>query len=277
MPVSSKLDIFRRTDSDSTNGLRGLIRVGRRLVKRCWYDQQTINQVRVFCQNSGACGSTYIVKLLNTNGIERSFHEKTPDLLDIGLANYESPIANSQLIRLLRYTRHDVFFEANNRLFSLSLPLARAFPNASFIHLYRHPAEAVCSAMSKPNVDRYLKKNKRFHGTLAGPHDAEPFERFCHHWANMNRRIQADLLQVASQTDRRVVSLQFEDLIAGRIQPLEDILHRSLDHSQCQPANTGLIRSAGRFHAYKQWTAKQKRTFAAICEPVLDSIATPSN
>ncbi len=45
-------------------------------------------------------------------------------LLEVGRQHYEQPMPTSKLVRMLRYTRHDVYFEANNRLFSLSRELA---------------------------------------------------------------------------------------------------------------------------------------------------------
>ena len=159
-------ELLARADADATSGVRGRWRTLRRLVRRSLFDREVRNQTRFFCQNSGSCGSHYIIDLLRENGVERVFHEKDPDLNEIGVQHFESPLPQSQLIQTLRYTRHNVFFEANNRLFSLSQELATAFPNSKFIHLFRHPANAVRSAMSKPNVVDYLETGVRFAGTL---------------------------------------------------------------------------------------------------------------
>ena len=146
--------------------LRNMQRFTRRTIARCWRDRALIEQPRFFCQNSGGCGSTYIVQLLADNEIERCFHELEPDFNQLGVDHFESPMSQSRLVRLLRYTRHDVYFEANNRLFSCSRELRTAFPNAKFIHLHRHPADAVRSAMSKPDVATYLNENLRFQGSF---------------------------------------------------------------------------------------------------------------
>ncbi len=267
------LTTLKSADNDGTDSFRGLFRIGRRILKRCWLDQEVINQKRIFCQNSGACGSTYVVKLLNENRFEHVFHEKTPDLNWVGLRHYESPLPVSRLVRVLRYTRHDTFFEANNRLFSLSQEIATAFPNAQFIHLHRDGTQAVRSAMSKPGVQAYLHENIRFKGSLAGPHHCEPFIRLCHHWANMNKRIFDDLELVSHQSDQQPISLRFENLVNGRVNQLEEIVGQSLQQKTCQPANIGRVCGAGKFPEYRDWKPAQKSAFDEICGPVMSLLA----
>ncbi len=259
-------------DADRQSNWRGVMRWARRVARRCWRDSSNWNQPRVFCQNSGACGSSYIVQLLVDNGFSQAFHERQPDLLHMGLEHYEGQVSRSRLIRILRYTRHDVRFEANNRLFSLSRELSDAFPNARFIHLLRHPAAAVRSAMSRPGVEPYLATSHRFRGTLAGPKSAAPFERFCWHWANMNGRIADDLKAVSERTGRTALILKFEDLIAGRIDHLEDFLQTPLPIRQRPPVNQSPTRSEGKFPPFAQWSSRQRQQFERICMPVYDRI-----
>lgn len=265
------LPTLKSADIDRKNSPRGFIRVSRRVLKRCWLDQTNIKLPRVFCQNHGGCGSTYIVKLLETNGIEKTFHEKNPDLLELGLEHYESPKSTPRLVRLLRYTRHNVFFEANNRLFSLSKEIAQAFPNSQMIHLHRDAAESIRSALSKQNLERNLQNNIRFRGSLAGPKTADIFTRCCFHWANMNRRIHQDLESVKEQ-GTAVFDLRFEDLIEGKVGVLEAILNRELPQKICPPANVRPTRVGGKFPRYSQWTDQQKGTFERICAPVIGLI-----
>ena len=268
----NEFDICQAADVDHTRSIRGWIRTRRRIAQRCWWDQETINRARVFCQNSGACGSTYIVQLLVENGVPRAFHEKTPDLMKVGRQHYEQPMPVSKLVRMLRYTRHDVFFEANNRLFSLTRELATSFPNAKFLYLHRDGTEAVRSAMSKPNVENYLVENIGFRGSIAGSAGLSPFTRFCHYWSNLNGRIFNDLQTVIKETERGYVMLRFEDLVQGKVQPLEDLIGRTLKIKTRPPVNVRPTRSEGKFPPYKDWTASEKRTFAEICGPVMSLI-----
>lgn len=272
MFVVNELKTCQAADFDHSAGIRGIIRTGRRIAQRCWWDQETINQPRIFCQNSGACGSTYIVKLLNDNLVPRVFHEKTPDLMDVGRQHYLGGLSSAKLVRMLRYTRHDVFFEANNRMFSLGRELARSFPNAQFLYLHRDGAEVVRSAMSKPEIESYLATYPGFHGSIAGSPEMEPFTRFCWFWANLNRRIYDDLQSVLLETNRGFKMLRFEDLIVGKVEVLESLLGRELKTKTRPPVNVRPTRSEGRFPAYRDWTVSQKQTFEQICGPVMARI-----
>lgn len=264
-------DLLAEADADSSPGLRGRIRTLRRLVQRSMTDQSVRLKQRCFCQNSGACGSHYIVDLLNENGLQNVYHEKAPDFNALGVRHYDSPLNRSRLIRALRYTRHNVAFEANNRLFSLSCELAEAFESASFIHLFRHPASAVRSAMSKPNVDEYLRSNLRFQGTLAGSSDRSHLERFCLYWKNMNQRILDDL-QTLRAAGKRVMWLSFEDLIAGETKRLEDFVGCQLSQKVRDPSHVGAVRRGGKFEPFEQWQSSEQRTLEEICLPLHEQL-----
>ena len=272
----SDLDLLSKADADATQGLRGRLRTLRRLIKRSLFDSDLKTQRRFFCQNSGACGSHYIVDLLSENGIQRVFHEKEPDLNEIGVKHYESRLSQSGLISALRYTRHNVYFEANNRLFSLSKELAAAFPGAAFIHLFRHPAHAVCSAMSKPNAAEYLRSNLRFAGTLAGSPEQQPLERFCHYWANVNQRIFDDLNEL-QQSGKDVMWLSFEDLGAGDVSKLESFMECELDVQTREPSHVGAVRKEGKFAAFENWNDEDQRSLNEICLPLYQQLLERSH
>ncbi|MEM7453715.1 MAG: hypothetical protein AAF456_05095 [Planctomycetota bacterium] len=270
-----------QADGISTGGspverLRKLQRIIRRSINRCWRDREVINAPRVFCQNSGGCGSTYIVKLLQSNGVANCFHEKSPDLNRQGLEFFEDSTRRGRIVRLLRYTRHDVRFEASNRLFSFSRELKTAFPQARFIHLHRHAADAVCSAMSKPDIERYLATSPRFVGTAGGPHDAPPFERFCHYWANINGRILNDLDELRLDEHERF-SLAFNDLISGNMTSLESFLGVGFHTATIPAANVGRTGRSGRFPGYRDWAESHKEVFHRICDPVLTRLGYPES
>jgi len=264
-------ELLARADADASSGVRGRWRTIRRLVRRSLFDKDVRNQTRFFCQNSGACGSHYIIDLLGVNGVERVFHEKDPDLNEIGVQHFESPLPQAQLIQTLRYTRHNVFFEANNRLFSLSQELAAAFPNSKFIHLFRHPANAVRSAMSKPNVVDYLETGVRFSGTLAGGADQRPLERFCQYWKNVNQRILDDL-ETLEQSGSSVIWLDFDDLISGNVKTLESFMDCELGKIKRSPSHVGALRSEGKFESFEQWADVDRRALEAICLPLFETL-----
>ncbi|MDG1872630.1 MAG: sulfotransferase [Mariniblastus sp.] len=264
--------LYNIADADSATSPRGVLRTARRAFKRCLLDRQTIEQPRFFCQNVGACGSTYLIQLLRENGIERVFHEKAPDLERLGVERFFNQASSQRLIRLLRYTRHNVFLEANNRLFAMTRELKLAFPAARFIHLYRDPAEAVRSAMSKPNVVPYLKSNLRLRTSISGPISATPFEKFCHNWKTTNQRIFDDLESVRRRTGEKCLTLKFDDLIGGRLDSLEHFCGIKLSMRARPPVNQRVDRPEGKFPPPDQWTLNQKSMLRQICYPLLSRL-----
>ena len=266
-------ELLAKADADASNGVRGRWRTLRRLVQRSLLDRDVRTERRFFCQNSGACGSHYIVDLLNENGVERVFHEKEPDLNEIGVRHFNSALPKSNLVQTLRYTRHNVFFEANNRLFSLSRELADAFPGARFIHLFRHPANAVRSAMSKPNVAEYQKTNVRFSGSMAGTAEHRPLERFCLYWKNVNQRILDDL-QTLERSGTEVIWLDFDNLISGDVSGLETFLDCKLPNRKRSPSNVGAVRGEGKFPSFDQWNDRDQLALREICLPLFDRLRT---
>ncbi len=264
-------DLLAKADADATSGVRGRWRTLRRLINRSFLDSSVRTETRFFCQNSGACGSHYIVDLLNDNGVEQVFHEKDPDLNQLGVTHFDSPISQWQLVRTIRYTRHNVFFEANNRLFSLSRELAVAFSGARFVHLFRHPANAVRSAMSKPNVEEYLRTNLRFAGSLAGSSDLPPLDRCCLYWKNINQRIFDDL-QVLNSSGVPVLWLDFDRLIAGDVEGLSLFIGHDLEHRKRSPSHVGAVRSEGKFDSFESWNVSDKLTLEGICLPLYEML-----
>lgn len=187
---------------------------------------------RLFCQNSGSCGSAYLVALLRANGIGPSYHEKPPDLDQDGIDYYEGRISDRHARAVLLQTRRRVFFEANNRLFAMSRVIKEAFPDARFIHLHRDPRSYVRSALSKPPSLTFDSDRRRYTSTaLCGPLDAPLLERACRYWANYNRRIRTDLLAYDH------LSLKSADLFAGSIDTLEKFLVRRLHVRQLPAVN----------------------------------------
>jgi hypothetical protein len=269
-------DLLAKADADSSDGLSGRWRTLRRLVKRSILDQQVKNETRFFCQNSGACGSHYIVDLLRENLVDRVFHEKDPDLNQIGVTHFDSPISKSTLVSLLRYTRHNVFFEANNRLFSLSKEISAAFPNAKFIHLFRHPAHAVRSAMSKPEVVQYLKTNLRFAGSLAGDESQRPLERFCIYWMNVNKRIDDDLVDLQS-AGVPVKWLSFDRMVSGDVSWLGQFIDQEIETSMRRPSHVGAVRSEGKFPEFENWNSADRSTLERICMPLFQKLSAKAN
>lgn len=192
-------------------------------------------RLRVFSLNSGSCGSGYIVELLRANGVRRCYHEKWPDWDVEGVEYFLDGKRERELTWLLKHTRRLVEFESNNRLFAFAKLLKRAFPEARFIHQHRDPRADLISGMNKDDWPGVMSNRKRlrYASHLSGPQSESALERSCHYWANINKRILDDLQALGES----FLSLKFADLIAGRVEHLEQFLGIALNIRQIAPVN----------------------------------------
>ena len=226
---------------------------------------RTAPGLRYFCQNHGSCGSTYIVELMKANQIGPSFHEKNPSLDDFGINHFEGLVSDARTRKILFLTRKDIFFEANNRLFSMSGELKSVFPDARFIHLHRDGREIIRSMRSKPLKITWESNRRRYTSEkLSGSHSLSVLERMCHYWANYNRRISNDLI------GEDYLSLKFSDLISGNVKSLESFMNTNFKVKIVPPANANKpVRSEGVYPAFQDWPIEEQETFWRICGDVM--------
>lgn len=218
---------------------------------------------KIFCQNIGGTGSHNIAKLFYINGIRPSYHEKRPDLEQLGLSYYLGEIDAGWIERVLRLTRNDVKFEANNRLFSMSRELFSVFPKAKFIFLHRDGRDAIRSMMKKidnPFTRTRQRMARRYNCGLNGPKsEKDPFHKACHYWVNMNKRIADDLEGLPH------VHLRFDDLINGNLDHVEDFLGIKFDTRTVEKGTSYGNRLESEFAEFSQWDDGLKRSFDEIC------------
>ena len=229
---------------------------------------QPVSGRRFFCQNAGSCGSTYIVELLKKNGLSECYHEKMPALDTLGIYHYEGKVTEKRLKSLLIHTRRNVFFEANNRLFSMTKNIKEAFPESRFIYLHRDPRDSIRSSMSKPYELSYGSGRYRYNSTkLSGPESNTTLERNCHYWANYNQRILYDL-----EGGEDYLSLKFEDLVSGKLDALEEFIEHPLKTRKIPPANANKpIRKEGYYPSFDDWSEEDQATLLRICGPVMQA------
>lgn len=141
------------------------------------------------------------------------------------------------------------------------LPRLRTyFPEASTVHLRRHPADVVRSLMTR---DWYDTPEDRAHPPLPGHAAGAPtqFERVCHYVADVDARLAEGCAQ----------SVRLEHLTRD-VESLVDALRRIgiVAHPRLAAPWIGTVVNAGSaegFPPYKQWTGAQKDQFTEICGP----------
>lgn len=229
------------------------------------YRFRPVSGERYFCQNSGSCGSKYIVELFEANGLGPSFHEKTPDLDVFGIDYFEGKVSNWRARAVLLQTRRNVFFEANNRLFAMSGVIREAFPDARFIHLHRDPRDYLPSSLSKPPALTWESGRRRYTiESLCGSLDASILEKACTYWARYNQRILNDL----ENFDH--LSLKSADLFTGRVDALEKFVGHRFHTRTLAPVNADKpVREEGRHPPFRDWSREDRETLHRICGPLM--------
>ena len=227
-----------------------------------------ISGKRFFCQNSGGCGSMYIIELYKKNHVANCFHEKNPDLDELGISYYEGTVSKIRLKSLIIHSRKEVFFEASNRLFAMTKILKSSFPDSRFIHLHRDPRELIPSSLSKPYEMSWESGRKRYTSTqLCGPANTTVLERTCNYWANYNQRILDDL------KGEDYLSLKFSDLIAGNIDALEEFIGVKLSIRKLPPVNANKpVREAGLYPSFENWNKNDQKILLSICGQTMKSL-----
>lgn len=230
--------------------------------------REPVSGIRYFCQNAGSCGSMYIIELLRRNGFARCHHEYSPALDDLGIRHFEGRVSHERLKSLLIRSRRNIFFEANNRLFSMSRELKEVFPDARFIHLHRDARDVIPSSLSKPKALTWESGRLRYEcQKLCGPRQASILERSSRYWANYNDRIFKDLEGLDH------LSLKFDDLIDGKLDALMAFIGQTLSVDRIDPVNANKpVRKKGTYPVFDQWPEADQDMLLQICGPTLKKL-----
>ena len=225
---------------------------------------QDQNREIFFVLSSGSCGSAYLVELLKANGIAEVYHEKKPDF-DVEGVQYYLDASNAEALEIaVKSTRATVWLESSNRLFAMTPVLKKVFPGAKFIHLHRDPKGIIKSTVNKTIWPDWFNSDRlRYSSRLAGDKSLTPFERTCHYWNNINRRILTDIASTSH------MHLTFADLTAGKLEELEAFLGVELKTKTIPAVNTkdDIKREEEVYGSYENWSPEWQAAFDTICGP----------
>lgn len=268
----------------------------RRALKRLVLRQIRRDVRCVFVLSTGRCGTTSLASLLNLSDSITAVHEPRPRFLEETKALYETHRANiasveRNFLNGFQWTRYPSLLEAwktssyyaecSNRLTYAAPALARHFKKAQFIHLYRHPADVVRSAMRR--------------GYYTGDHVWDPsritprqdddarshweswteFEKCCWYWKAVNEFSCRFGKSVGAD---RCFSLPAEMLFENNEETLLHLFHwlgaeAPAQHSRhdalSEPQNT---QTQGKFPLWDDWSLPMKQTLSRIASPVAEQL-----
>lgn len=201
-----------------TRDLARLVSLGR------WKKSNTI-----FLLSTGRSGTATLAKVLDLAPEITAFHEPWPQMLEerrqalhgvwTETERYQQIFCTARAGLIARSTLGGkVFAETSARLTFFAPAIARALPEARFIHLVRHPGDVIRSGMrrswySDNRSDRYRIRPQEGDPHFAGWQSLPRFNKICWYWNAYN----AFALRFRDSVDSsRLLLLKAEDLFAAR-------------------------------------------------------------
>ncbi|MHA1381561.1 MAG: sulfotransferase [Candidatus Helarchaeota archaeon] len=243
----------------------------------------------VFFLSTGRCGTKWFYSLLKKCKGVRIFHEPKPNLSFQGVMIYSELVKNNFnlepkieelykeifLVAREQYLRYSYktdkrYIETNNQITFFAPLLSKIFPNAKFIHVYRHPGEFARSAMrrnfytSGNTMD--CKRIKPLNNSQKNSfwNNYSQLQKTLWLWNETNKFIEKFMSQI---DESRRYSFNFNKLNLDSVQNILDFLEISLSHKEIisrisKKTNT---QNKGIFPHYSNWPENDKKQLIKIC------------
>lgn len=240
----------------------------------------------VFFLSTGRCGTKWFSELLAHNKSLFLLHRPVPSFAIQSKLTYEifkKEDPNDLLIHLLKeiflvgreqYLRYTFktgkrYIETNNYITFFAFILTDIFPDAKFVHLYRHPGEFVRSAI------------RRNYYTNNNPDDAKriiPLDNTeKNHWENFSQIEKTAWLwnetnlfieQFKEKNPGKVFDFNFNELKTGKVVDLLHFLNINIPSSVISKSlnKKSNAQMRGFFPKYIDWDEHQKQKLRNICK-----------
>lgn len=248
-----------------------------------------------FVLSTGRCGTTTLTSVLALSDRVRSVHEPKPLFLAETQQAYQDRPLSKHLSRtrareysfsrfnaLLDASRSGpTYVESSNRLTYFAPFFAEFFINAKFIHLYRHPADVVRSAMRR----RYYMREKMWDNYRITPTSDDrwfqewqhwdTFQKSCWYWQAVNR---FSLEFIATLDPSRTMSLRAEELFSPNgeaalsIFDFLSIPRPDIDRVREAVTTPENVQTQGEFPKWKDWTDSQRETLQQIAGEIASKL-----
>jgi hypothetical protein len=234
-----------------------------------------------FVLSTGRCGTGLLTRILGKSQNVDVYHAPMPELKIASKRAYEREFesidAYKDLVVAARYELimasyicDRVFVETNNRISFFARYLADVFKNSVFLHIVRHPADFVRSAIRRgyyedPQVSSGLIV------PLPGSLDVDwekltPIERAAWLWNETNASIEVFAKTISSNRFLRVKAEDTFENVSTIAQVLQFLRAEQLSEKKIRqlirhPVNAQEI---GHFPKYTHWTTQQKRLLSVF-------------
>lgn len=244
----------------------------------------------IFFLSTGRCGTNWFVYLLSKTRDLKVFHEPKPNLGIQGVMMYDYLkesnysldekikkifkeiiyIAREQYFRY-SYKTNNRYVETNNQITFFAPLLAEMFPQAKFIHLYRHPGEFVRSALrrnffSEDNADD-LKRIKPIPGTddFSKWKEYSQLEKSSWLWNETNYFIENFKKSVG---ESRCYAFNFNNLIVEEIEGLLNFLEVTIPRNLItrKLSKRTNVQTKNQYPIYKDWDNSDKIKLKKHCK-----------
>mgnify|MGYP006283904859 CR=1 FL=1 len=256
----------------------------------------TFNQIRqqglvkmkpVFFLSTGRCGTNWFAEYLSGDKNFKVFHEPIPNLGVQGKIVYNilkgkgkkledvSDILIKEIFLAAReqhlryaYKSERQYIETNNHISFFAPILAEIFPEALFVHLYRHPGEFVRSAMrrgfySDNNTDDIKRikpvEESQYHQKWA---ELSQIGKNAWLWNETNLFIEDFKKDLKPE---RVHSFNFNNLSVDSLQALNEFIGINIKNLKRLIKKRKNVQKAGSFNSYHNWSDQAKTELRSIC------------
>jgi hypothetical protein len=233
------------------------------------------NTVAVWCLSTGRVGSHTLAELASLDRKVTALHEPWPNTYGLSRLSYEHLChengLSDVLLEAVRTVRQapvndaKIYLETSPQVTFLAPLLAEIFPNAKFVHVVRHPASVVRSAMRRNWYNghgfdqwRICPRERKLE---TGWESMDPFEKNVWLWCETNRWVSDFLNSIGPD---RYIILRSEDLFLLENDAVENFFGFL---GVATPARRDIVRvidrqynaqRTGRFPRYEAWTQEQR-------------------
>lgn len=250
-------------------------------------DLNSYIQKPIFFLSTGRCGTKWFSDLFSEDKSLMVLHNPNPTLATQSKLVYDLSSGNigereKDLLKELFLTGRELYLryaaktkksyiETNNYITFFAPILSEIFPDAKFVHVYRHPGEFVRSGIrrnyyTENNTDDIKRPipGKDFRGWNV----ATRVEKVSWLWNETNQFVE----EFKKVNRDKVFDFNFNELSDVKVKELLTFLdldssklnlHKALNHK----ANT---QKSGSFPKYNDWSAEQKRQLRDICNPLAE-------